>query len=303
MIIFYRELYFEEGNKLKKIHWYLLNNVLKAIFFLRIFPQIFFSPPLPTVSTPCPSLLGSSWPSFPPAKVLSSVSGKLLKAHCRFQDKDLITLFITPTNFACSDRSSLCNGAPLTRGLQGSHFTRSIDSFYDYLIVILETFWGYLFSLFYVFSLFSLFSLIISVFSFSSLLFLVSPFCLFCLCSLPFSTFPLFFSFFSLLSCSSLFSFSLSRKSFSFDFVYSLWVFSIQKYLLKLRGLNVLLYKNTILHFKYLAPLENVPPRTMFVFSLFCFLFFYSFFINYFFFLPPFPPSQNGLSSPWVWQH
>ena len=74
-----------------------------------------------------------------------------------------------------------------------------------------------------------------------------------------------------------------SRKIFSFFFVYIFWLSASQKYLLKVRGDNVFIYQNIIIHYKYLhnnirtfvefldqsiyaffcpAPLEKAPLRT-----------------------------------------
>ena len=92
-----------------------------------------------------------------------------------------------------------------------------------------------------------------------------------------------------------------SRKIFSFFFVYIFWLSASQKYLLKVRGDNVFIYQNIIIHYKYLhtnirtfvefldksiyaffcpapprpadfhlrpAPLENAPPRPSLISTL-----------------------------------
>ena len=43
-----------------------------------------------------------------------------------------------------------------------------------------------------------------------------------------------------------------SRKIFPFDFVYRLWLSCSQKCLFKVKGYNVFLYQNIIMHYKYL---------------------------------------------------
>ena len=63
-----------------------------------------------------------------------------------------------------------------------------------------------------------------------------------------------------------------SRKIFSFFFVYIFWLSASQKYLLKVRGDNVFIYQNIIIHYKYLH--NNIRTFVEFldqlIYALFC---------------------------------